>query len=107
MRKFVLILILISISFILNADNPWLGKDKAAHFTYSAALTYWNYGVAKDFFENSRQNSLIISVNFTALMGLVKEYSDKNISNSYWSWHDIAYDFAGIACGIVLINNLR
>ncbi|RLC54157.1 MAG: hypothetical protein DRH79_01490 [Candidatus Cloacimonadota bacterium] len=107
MRKFALILILISISFLLDAKSPWLGKDKAAHFTYSAALTYWNYGVAKDILDNSKQNSLIISVNFTALMGMTKEYSDKTLGETYWSWHDLAYDFAGIACGIILINNLR
>lgn len=106
MIKVVFLLIIIAISFSLTAQNPWLGKDKAAHFTYSAALTYWNYGVAKDYLGNSRQNSLVISVNFTALLGAAKEFSDAKIGKTGWSWPDLAYDFAGIACGMVLINNL-
>ena len=107
MNKIIIIILLIIISCLLSAENPWLGKDKIAHFSYSAVLTYWNYGLSRDIFENSHQNSLIISINFTALMEVAKELSDNEISKTGWSLHDLAYDFAGIFCGLVLINNLR
>jgi len=107
MKKIVLIMILVSCTMLMFAKNPWLGQDKAAHFTCSTFLTYWNYGVAYDILGNNRPNSLLISVNLTAMLGIAKEYSDKKITKTGWSWHDLAYDLAGIACGLVLINNLR
>ncbi|MDO9578298.1 MAG: hypothetical protein Q7J16_10475 [Candidatus Cloacimonadales bacterium] len=105
--KFIIIILLLSFISCLPAENPWLGRDKVAHFTTSAFLTYWNFGMSRDILQAGRDNSLILSVNFTALLGISKEVSDKYIVKSEWSWHDIAYDAAGICAGLILINNLK
>lgn len=107
MKIIMIVLIFFLLCVHLNAENPWLGKDKAAHFSYSAFLTYWNYGMSKDFMQYSHRTSLIVSINLTAVLGLSKELSDLKISKSIWSWHDLVYDLAGIGCGLILINNLR
>ena len=107
MKKVIILIFFIIILSHIHAQNPWLGKDKIAHYSIGAFLTYWSFGINKDILHNNQNNSLIISVSFTTLMGFGKEYSDKKIVKSDWSWHDIVYDFAGICTGLVLINNLR
>jgi len=91
----------------LPAKSKWLGEDKVLHFTGSAFLTYWNYGINKDILEHSHKKSVYFAVSFTLALGTTKEYSDKKLKKTGFSWHDLAYDTAGILVGIVLINNLR
>lgn len=105
--KYVFIIILLSLFCSLPAQNPWLGKDKVAHFATGTFITCWSFGLSKDYLQNSQNKSLIFSVSLTAFLGGAKEFSDKNILKTKWSWHDIAYDFAGIITGIILVNNLR
>ncbi len=107
MIKLIFVVIFVLLISCLPAENPWLGRDKVAHFTTSAFLTYWNFGMSRDILQSDRNNSLILAVNFTALMGVSKEISDKYIAETEWSWQDIAYDIAGIFAGLILINNLR
>ncbi|HPR18253.1 MAG TPA: hypothetical protein PLD62_08400 [Candidatus Cloacimonadota bacterium] len=107
MKKIVIVLIFLGMIICLSAQSPWLGSDKVTHFTASAFLTYWNYGMSKDFGQQNARNSLIFSVNLTAFMGAGKEFSDKYILKSEWDWHDIAYDLAGICAGMILINNME
>ncbi|MCF7793435.1 MAG: hypothetical protein K9N09_06770 [Candidatus Cloacimonetes bacterium] len=105
--KILLILIFIGLVINLPAQNPWLGKDKVTHFAASTFLTYWSYGLSKYFMENNRNSSFVFSVSLTAFLGGAKEFSDKNIKKTKWSWHDVAYDLAGIITGVILVNNLR
>ena len=107
MKKILLLLIIFLLFSCLQAKSPWLGKDKVMHFAGSAFLTYWNYGFSQDILKNSSKESLYFSISFTALLGAGKEYSDERNKSTGWSWPDLAYDFAGIALGVVLINNLR
>ena len=107
MNKLIFVVILVLLISCLPAENPWLGRDKVAHFTTSAFLTYWNFGMSRDILQVNKNNSLIFSVNITALMGISKEISDKYIVKSEWSWHDIAYDTAGILAGLIIINNVK
>ncbi len=107
MKKILLFLIIFLLFSCLQAESQWLGKDKVMHFTGSAFLTYWNYGFSQDILENSNEESLYFSISFTALLGTSKEYSDKRSKSTGWSWPDLVYDLAGIALGVVLINNLR
>lgn len=91
----------------LQAKSKWIGEDKVLHFTGSAFLTYWNYGMSKDILGCSSEKSVYFAVSFTLLLGTAKEYSDKKLKDTGFSWHDMAYDAAGIIAGLVLINNLR
>jgi putative lipoprotein len=107
MKKILLFLIIFLLFSCLQAESRWLGKDKVMHLTGSVFLTYWNYGFSQDILENSNEESLYFSISFTALLGAGKEYNDKRSKFTGWSWPDMAYDLAGIALGMVLINNLR
>ena len=77
------------------------------HFIASAYITYWTYGVSYDAIGESNQSSLMFSVSLTTIAGLSKEYSDKKIGTTGFSWYDMAYNGAGIIAGLILINNLR
>ncbi|MBW6516692.1 MAG: hypothetical protein K0B81_08795 [Candidatus Cloacimonetes bacterium] len=107
--KSLLLLLLIAIFFTasLQARSEWLGKDKAMHFMTSAFLTYWNYGFSNDILNQSENNSYLYSISLTTFLGFSKEFSDKHIKKTRWSWHDMAYNGAGIVFGIILIKNLR
>lgn len=107
MKKIFLIFMLSIIAFSLFAGSQWFGKDKIMHFSGSAFLTCWSYGISNDIIENSRENSAIFCVGFSMFLGAGKEVSDKYLKKTKWSWHDLAYDLAGICCGLVIINNLR
>lgn len=97
----------------LSADNfsskksNWLGKDKVMHFSGSAFLTVWNYGLYHKCLSNKKDQSLVLSVSITSFMGLGKECTDLHWKKSGWSWYDLVYDFAGIGFGCILINNFE
>ena len=103
----LLLLILIISITSLQANSPWLGRDKAMHFLTSAYLTYWNYGWSHDVMEQSENSSLFFSISLTSFLGFGKEFSDQHIKKTGWSWQDMAYNGAGIVFGLVLVKNLR
>lgn len=107
MKRFVPLILLIMIITPLTAKNQWFTKDKVLHLGGSAIVTYWNYGISKDIYGSSHKKSLYFSVSFTSVLGLGKEFSDKELKQSKWSWRDIVYDAAGISLGLIMINNMR
>jgi putative lipoprotein len=107
MKLVFLIFLIFILICSLQADSKWLGKDKALHFTGSAFITYWNYGVSKDIMNNTKDESIYFAVSFTALLGAGKEFGDKKTKRTNWGWQDITYNIVGIAFGIFLINNMR
>lgn len=106
MAKISLLVIIICIFSIgiVQASSPWLGSDKPMHLIGSAYLVYWNYHLASEVFEYSHQNSLMFSVSLTSFLGTGKELSDKYIKKTRFSWHDMAYNAAGIAIGVLIIE---
>ena len=107
-RKIFLVLIVtLALCSVLNARSEWLGRDKPMHFVTSAFMTYWSYGMSRDILDQSENNSLIISVSLTSMLGAGKELSDKHIKRTRWSWHDMAYNGAGILFGVLMIYTLR
>ncbi len=107
MKKYLFIVLIILLAVSLSAKSKWLGGDKVLHFTGSAFLTYWNYGMNRDILKQTHDKSVYFAVSFTLALGSVKEYSDKKLKDTGFSWHDLAYNTAGVIAGIVLINNLR
>jgi len=107
MKKYLFIIIVTLMITSLQAKSKWFGEDKVLHFTGSAFLTYWNYGVNNDIMDLSSDKSIYFAVSFSLALGTAKEYSDKKLKKTGFSWHDLIYDTAGILTGIVLINNLR
>lgn len=88
-------------------SSKWLGKDKIMHFSESTMLTYWNYGVSKDYMHNSDVSSKVFAVSVTFSLGFGKECSDKYLKKTFFSKYDLFYDALGIVTGLILINNLR
>ena len=107
MKKYLFIIIIFLLIASLQAKSKWMGEDKVLHFTGSAFLTYWNYGMSKDILGYPSEKSVYFAVSFTLVLGTAKEYSDKRLKDTGFSWHDLAYDAAGIIAGLVFINNLR
>ena len=108
MKIFFVFLILIFIfSSLHSLDYKWIGKDKVMHFSQSALLTYWNYGVYHNYFSIDKRNSKIFAASVTFSLGVSKEFSDKYIKKTFFSKEDLFYDFIGTVFGLILINNLR
>ena len=101
------VVIIFILSTPLLAKSPWLGQDKAMHFLTSAYLTYWNYGLSRDIIQRSDDSSIVFAVSLTTLLGTGKECSDKFIKRTKFSWHDMAYNTAGVLFGVYIIKNVR
>jgi uncharacterized protein YfiM (DUF2279 family) len=87
----------------MNASE-WFGKDKVAHLTYSAFITYWSYGMSKDILKKDNRNSTYLSITIPLSLGFMKEYSDKNFKKTGWSWKDLSFDILGIVAGSIIIK---
>ncbi len=107
MKKYLFVIIIILLIASLQAKSKWMGHDKVLHFTGSAFLTYWNYGMSNDILGYPSEKSAYFAVSFTLALGVAKECSDKKLKDTGFSWHDMVYNAAGVIAGLVLINNLR
>lgn len=96
----------ILLALVLPAQASWTGRDKVAHFLGSAYLCYWQQGMWQDAADLQHRESITLAVSFTGILGAGKELSDKHLGTTGWSWEDLVYDCAGIAAGLILINNL-
>ncbi|MCD4820039.1 MAG: hypothetical protein K8S23_15250 [Candidatus Cloacimonetes bacterium] len=106
MKKIAIFLIILLSFSLLNAKQLISG-DKVMHFTSSAFITCWNYGFSRDILDQNHQKSLVFAVSLTGSLGFGKEVSDKHLKKTYFSWKDITFDLAGIALGMIIINNTR
>ncbi len=106
LNKTIIVVLILILFSSLNASG-WTGKDKVAHFTYSAFLTYWSYGFSKNILEKNDQNSVVLSISIPLSLGFMKEYSDKKFKKTGWSWKDITYDFLGIVAGSIIIKRVK
>jgi len=83
------------------------GKDKVMHFAYSALLTYYSFNFSHDILQKSPSESRNLSICLTSSLGLTKEFYDKYIKNTKFSWYDLGYDLSGVCLGLVVLNNSR
>ncbi|AZZ89981.1 YfiM family lipoprotein [Hahella sp. KA22] len=78
--------------------SDWLGKDKIAHFTASAALA----AAASDQLDSGSRSdcgSAALSVGVAMTFGAGKEYYDENYAGKYWSYKDMAVNLLGALTG--------
>jgi len=101
-----LIFILI-ITFILPAcattnkqrhKDKWFGSDKAKHFVVSAAIGASSSEVLKHQ-GHSDCHAAAGGLTFTLSMGAAKEYYDKRVKKTGWSWKDMFWNFIGGTVG--------
>ncbi|WP_237387295.1 YfiM family lipoprotein [Xenorhabdus sp. Sc-CR9] len=95
-----------SCSNIRQANDNWVGKDKAQHFLFSAVVAAAGnaYGDRQNWkHRDSAQFGVFLSIG----LGAAKEFYDSRPSGTGWSWHDIAYDIAGAITGYSLYQSMK
>ncbi len=80
--------------------DPWVGPDKAFHFSASAAAAMAGYGASATFLETPRAR-LVYGASVSLAAGIGKELWDAS-GNGHPSWKDLAWDVAGLAVGLAI-----
>lgn len=80
--------------------DPWLGPDKALHFSFSAGIAAGSYA-AGIVLLGPRRDALLLGAAVTAAAGVGKEARD---AAGYGdpSWKDLAWDGIGMIAGLAL-----
>ena len=82
------------------ADDPWIGPDKALHFTAGFTLSAGGYGLGSLAFQG-RLGRILTGAGVALGAGVAKEIYDMTGSGSP-SWRDFAWDAIGTGCGLLL-----
>lgn len=80
--------------------DPWFGKDKALHFSVSAAIAAGGYGAGAAVFD-ARGHALLLGAGLGVLAGAGKEVLDATGAGDP-SWKDFTWDLIGIAAGLAV-----
>ncbi len=96
----VLLVVLIGMSEPARAadPDPWIARDKALHFSVSAAIAGTTYAVAATQFE-ARYPPLLVGGGVALAAGIGKETLDL-MGWGQPSWKDFAWDVAGTVVGL-------
>jgi putative lipoprotein len=78
--------------------DPWFGRDKALHFSASAALASGGYA-AGAIFSDSVEARLMVGAGLALGAGVGKEVFDR-YGGGDPSWRDLTWDVVGTACGL-------
>ena len=95
---------LLALIFPLAADK-WFGADKMKHFFMSAfiqSLTYSSVRAAGASHDGAYLSATAATVGF----GVGREIYDGRVKRAF-SYKDLVWDGAGLAAGMVLVNNAR
>lgn len=87
-----------------HKEDSWFTKDKYAHFVLSGVTSA---AIAKAAKEDGRDNcdAALIGFGITLSFGAAKESYDKRIKKTLYSFHDMAWNFAGSAIGSLAGSN--
>jgi len=78
--------------------DPWFGRDKALHFSLSAALATGGYG-AMALATDDRRVRLAVGGGFAFSLGIAKELWDLS-GHGDASWRDLTWDAVGTVTGL-------
>ncbi len=92
-----------SVSDTIRVDS-WFGDDKIRHLAGSMILTTFSAQVARQRFNVSQKNAVLIGAGFSFSLGLAKETLDQTKPDNIFSWKDLIADIAGITLGVLLLN---
>jgi uncharacterized protein YfiM (DUF2279 family) len=84
----------------LNLPDKWIAWDKLEHLGISAFFSATLYNVSHDFYYNDRKSSLYLSSGLTFSLGLGKEFYDRDIRKTRFSYKDLTADILGIGLGL-------
>lgn len=88
MTKLILLLTILG-----NIQDPWWGKDKVRHLGTAYILTKMamQHGVRKEF-----------SAGLVITLSIGKEFYDKRVKKTFFSFKDLFYDAIGVGLGLIL-----
>jgi putative lipoprotein len=84
----------------LAEEDPWLGEDKALHFSVSVALAGGGYAASAPLLDERWQRAVAAGA-FSLGLGAGKELHDLSGAGDA-SWKDFTWDVAGTAVGVTL-----
>ncbi|MFT3713117.1 MAG: hypothetical protein QM817_36140 [Archangium sp.] len=84
----------------VDDDDPWLGPDKALHFSFSAGIAITAYAGSMLITDDARVR-FALSSGIAIAAGTVKELADLAGILGHPSWKDFAWDLAGTFFGAV------
>jgi putative lipoprotein len=82
--------------------DPWLGRDKALHFSATTALALGGYG-ASSFKTDAPLTRLAAGVTLGLGAGIAKELVDLGGAGDA-SWKDLTWDVIGTATGVLVAS---
>lgn len=89
------------------AEDPWLGRDKAAHLALSLSAVGFGYHLARMEGERDRETAGAASLGLALAAGLVKELVDRRRPEGRFSYRDLAFDLAGAGLGLLIFTTNR
>ncbi len=84
--------------------DPFFAPDKAQHFIVSAISVAFIYNVNRRHFKVAGRQSKTIAAGVSVSFGILKELVDMTSPRHHASWRDLAADIAGVAAGLILVN---
>ncbi len=84
----------------LNLLDKWIAWDKLEHLGISVFFSATLYNVSHDFYYNDRRSSLCLSSGLTFSLGLGKEFYDRKVRRTKFSYKDLTADVLGIGLGL-------
>ena len=85
-------------------DDSILTNDKAKHFMGSLISTVFIHQLSTKHFDLEKTESKAIAGGVTFSIGILKESYDEFVKKKKFSWEDLIADAAGIAVGLILVN---
>ena len=74
--------------------DPWFSRDKAYHFA-AGAIAGAGVALAARHSDVGDGAAATLGVGAAATIGAGKEWYDRDIRKTYWSWKDFAWDLFG------------
>lgn len=84
--------------------DRWVGEDKLRHFVMSFAATTMVYGGARAAVD--AETALGAAALGAVTLGVGKEVHDAR-AGAFFDWKDLAWDFAGVAVAVILVDRIR
>jgi uncharacterized protein YfiM (DUF2279 family) len=85
-------------------SDRWLGRDKAAHFALSLALTGYSHHLLRYEQQKSGSYSRNASMVITLGWGISKEARDGHSPGNHFCFKDLAADLAGLGAGLLMFT---
>lgn len=95
---------LLALSFPFAMDG-WFGADKMKHFFMSAFIQSMAYSSVRAA-GASHDGAIVSATAATVGFGVGREIYDGRVKRAF-SYKDLVWDGAGLAAGMVLVNNAR